>query len=60
LRTGRALQHLGNLGPVGFQTALVYGKLVRSAFDLHRFALYERVHWSLPKWTNDETALVNV
>jgi hypothetical protein len=38
-------------------TALVYGELVRSAFDLHRFALYKQVHFSLPKWTDDETAL---
>jgi hypothetical protein len=37
-------------------TALVYGELVRSAFDLHRFALYKQVHFSPPKSTDDETA----
>jgi hypothetical protein len=37
-------------------SALVYGELVRSAFDLHRFALYEHVRWAPPRWADDEVA----
>jgi hypothetical protein len=29
-------------------TAGVYGQLLRSAYDLHRFALYESLRWPLP------------
>jgi len=28
--------------------ALIYGELIRSAFDLYRFALYEALKWPLP------------
>lgn len=28
--------------------AEVYGQLLRAAYDLHRFALYEGLHWPLP------------
>jgi len=30
------------------QAAKIYGQLVESAFDLHRFALYESLHWDFP------------
>lgn len=30
------------------QAVGAYGDLLRSAFDLHRFALYEQAHWPLP------------
>ncbi len=29
--------------------AKVYGKLIRSAFDIHRFKLYKELHWPLPE-----------
>lgn len=34
--------------------AEVYGDLLRAAFDLHRFALYEAVRWPLPTDTTTE------
>ena len=37
-------------------SALVYGELVRSAFDLYRFDLYEQMGWSPPRWAGDEPA----
>jgi hypothetical protein len=37
-------------------SALVYGELVRSTFDLYRFALYEQVRWSPPRWADGEVA----
>lgn len=36
--------------------ALVYGELVKSAFDLHRFALYEQMRRQPPGGTDDEVA----
>jgi hypothetical protein len=36
-------------------TAIVYGDLLESAFDLHRFALYEALHWPLPTQPTDES-----
>ncbi len=30
------------------QATGAYGDLLRSVFDLHRFALYEQAHWPLP------------
>lgn len=39
------------------QAAQVYGELVESAFDLHRFALYETLHWPLPPNPAEERAL---
>lgn len=30
------------------QAAKVYGQLVKSAFDLYRFSLYESLHWTFP------------
>jgi len=30
------------------QAAIIYGQLVKSAFDLHRFALYESLRWPIP------------
>lgn len=34
----------------------VYGNLLRAAFDLHRFALYEQLRWPLPEDTAEERA----
>ncbi|MBD3308979.1 hypothetical protein GF339_21410 [candidate division KSB3 bacterium] len=30
------------------QAARIYGQLVEASFDIHRFALYESLHWPLP------------
>lgn len=35
-------------------TAEVYGDLIRTAFDLHRFKLYETLRWPLPADTETE------
>jgi len=37
-------------------SALVYGDLLRSSFDLYRFALYEQLNWPLPKPQNEVTS----
>jgi hypothetical protein len=37
--------------------ALVYGELMRAAFDLHRFDLYERLRWKPPQTPDAEDAL---
>jgi len=62
----RGLEHLGLMcGAGGSAVALlvyrgmmlaasVYGGLVRAAFDLHRFALYEQLRWPLPRWVDGE------
>jgi hypothetical protein len=34
--------------------AEVYGDLLEAAFDLHRFALYEALHFPSPKDTSEE------
>ncbi|MGF1515315.1 MAG: hypothetical protein ACFB5Z_16665 [Elainellaceae cyanobacterium] len=34
--------------------ASTYGELLESAFDLHRFKLYEALHWPLPKTPEEE------
>ncbi|MGB3613347.1 MAG: hypothetical protein WBA10_06080 [Elainellaceae cyanobacterium] len=34
--------------------ASTYGTLLEAAFDLHRFALYEALHWPLPKTPEEE------
>ena len=34
--------------------AMIYGDLLESAFDLHRFALYDALGWPLPQSTKDE------
>ena len=34
--------------------AEVYGDLLEAAFDLHRFALYEAMHFPSPKDTSEE------
>ncbi len=39
------------------QCATLYGTLIRTAFDLHRFALYEQMRWPLPQTIDDEVAL---
>ena len=36
------------------RAAEVYGDLLDSAFDLHRFALYETLHWPRPEQPNNE------
>jgi hypothetical protein len=36
------------------QTAAVYGDLMETAFDLHRFALYDALGWPRPKDCNEE------
>jgi hypothetical protein len=35
-------------------TARIYGKLLESAFDVHRGALYESLRWPLPATPADE------
>lgn len=35
-------------------TAEVYGDLLRTAFDLHRFKLYEELRWPLPEETGEK------
>lgn len=39
------------------QSAIAYGDLLESAFDLYRFLLYDAMGWSRPKNTQDEKAL---
>jgi len=36
------------------KAAEVYGDLLNSAFDLHRFALYDALHWPRPEQPNEE------
>jgi len=36
--------------------ALIYGELVRAAFDLYRFALYEALKWPLPERAEEAAA----
>jgi hypothetical protein len=36
------------MGRAAHQAARAYGGLFRSAFDLHRFAVYEAMRWPLP------------
>ncbi|MGF1537172.1 MAG: hypothetical protein ACFB4J_11910 [Elainellaceae cyanobacterium] len=36
--------------------AVTYGELLESAFDLHRFKLYEALHWPLPQTPEQEQA----
>jgi hypothetical protein len=39
------------------QAAATYGDLLRSTFDLHRFDLYEALHWPLPpRWATEKPA----
>ena len=39
------------------QAAATYGDLLRSAFDLHRFDLYQSLHWPLPpSWQAEKPA----
>jgi hypothetical protein len=39
------------------QAAAVYGDLLRAAFDLHRFDLYQSLHWPLPSsWQAEKPA----
>lgn len=37
------------------QTAAVYGDLVETAFDIHRFALYDAMNWERPRDSEEET-----
>lgn len=39
------------------QCATLYSTLIRTAFDLHRFELYEQMRWPLPTKSADELAL---
>ncbi len=39
---------------LALQTAAVYGDLVETAFDLHRFALYNALSWERPKDSDEE------
>lgn len=39
------------------QSAMAYGDLLESAFDLYRFLLYDAMGWSRPRSTQDESAL---
>jgi hypothetical protein len=39
------------------QSAMAYGDLLESAFDLHRFLLYDALGWNLPKNSQEEKAL---
>lgn len=39
------------------QCATQYPTLIRTAFDLHRFALYEQMRWPLPPKIEDEVAM---
>ena len=36
------------------QAAQVYGDLLKAAFDLYRFQLYESLHWPKPTTPDDE------
>jgi len=38
------------------QSAMAYGDLLESAFDLHRFLLYDAMDWHRPKNTQEEKA----
>ena len=39
------------------QAAATYGDLLRAAFDLHRFDLYQALHWPLPpSWKAEKPA----
>lgn len=39
------------------QSAMAYGDLLESAFDLYRFSLYDAIGWSRPKNTQEEKVL---
>lgn len=39
------------------QSAMSYGELVETAFDLHRFSLYDALNWPRPRNTKEEQAL---
>jgi hypothetical protein len=41
------------------RAASVYGDLLEASFDLHRFKLYEALHWPLPKNPAEELPLGN-
>lgn len=38
------------------QSAMSYGELLESAFDLHRFSLYDALNWPRPRNTKEEQA----
>jgi hypothetical protein len=42
---------------IACQAAMAYGELMETAFDLHRFSLYEMLGWPLPQSTQDEHTL---
>lgn len=37
-----------------YGAAMIYGELIRSCYDLHRFSLYKSLCWPLPKTPKDE------
>lgn len=39
---------------LALQTAAVYGDLVETAFDVHRFALYDALGWEGPRDSDEE------
>lgn len=39
---------------LALQTAAVYGDLVETAFDVHRFALYDALGWERPRDSDEE------
>jgi hypothetical protein len=39
------------------QSAMSYGDLLESAFDLHRFSLYDALRWPRPENSSAEKAL---
>jgi hypothetical protein len=49
------------IGSLAYLAALraggAYGELLRAAYDLHRFALYEQLRWQPPTAAADEKAL---
>jgi hypothetical protein len=42
---------------MALQSAMAYGDLLESAFDLHRFSLYDAMNWPRPKNTQEEKVL---